>query len=549
MRFKKQINIALIRPPVLELRTNLSSYGAILPIGLGYIAAVLRDAGHKISVIDAPGEALTRSIDMTSPIGPLSLNGLTPEEIVERIDPETEIVGITHMFLHEWPTIKQIAELAKKKNPDLIVILGGENATAFWDQIFQETDAVDYCVFGEGELVILALLERLQNNLDVADLKGAAAHPKISGNKSAAHFSNNMQDVSTIVYAKEAASQLAGRVLEPDSIPRPAWEYFPVEQYMQTADHHGVNRGRSMPLLATRGCPYQCTFCSSPQMWTTRYVTRKPREVVEEMKSYVAKYHVDNFNFCDLTAIIKKEWILEFCNILKKEKLNVTWQLPTGTRSEALDEEVLPLVYETGCRNITYAPESGSERMLKTIKKKVQISRMLGSLYAAHKANLVTRVNIIIGHPEERRADTWKSLKFLIQCALRGCQDAAVMIFAPYPGSEDTKKLITQGRLKRGPEYYYLALARSGWSSRTYNPRMGTRELIIMQFFMLLVFYAVAYLSRPWRFINMIQSLITGKEQTQLDQLLRTKFKREFKPFQKVDWTDETVTAHAFREN
>ena len=294
-----------------------------------------------------------------------------------------------------------------------------------------------------------------------------------------------------------------------------------------------------MPILATRGCPYQCTFCSSPQMWTTRYVTRKPREVVNEMKQYVQEHRVDNFNFCDLTAIIKKEWIIEFCNILKEENLNVTWQLPTGTRSEALDEDVLPLVYETGCRNITYAPESGSDRMLKVIKKKVQIPRMLDSLSTAHRAGLVTRVNIIIGHPEEKRSDTWKSLAFLIRCAWRGCQDAAVMIFAPYPGSEDTKKLLIQNRLKIGPDYYYLALARSGWSSRTYSPIMSTRELIIMQFFMLLVFYAVAYLTRPWRFVEVVKSLMTGKEQTQLDQLLRTKFKKEPKVSQKLDWVDE----------
>ena len=113
------------------------------------------------------------------------------------------------------------------------------------------------------------------------------------------------------------------------------------------------------------------------------------------------------------------------------------------------------------------------------------------------------------------------------------------MIFAPYPGSEDTKKLLIQNRLKIGPDYYYLALARSGWSSRTYNPIMGTRELILMQFFMLLVFYATAYITRPWRFIDVIKSLISGKEQTQLDQLLRTKFKKEPKASHKVDWVDE----------
>lgn len=527
MRCKNpEIHITLIRPPILELPTNLSSYGAILPIGLAYIAAELRDQGHSISVIDAPGEALDRWIKIESRIGALSLNGLTPEEIVDRIDPETEMIGITHMFLHEWPTIKEIAERAKAKIPHAIIVLGGENATAFWDFLFKETEAVDYCVLGEGELVISELIRRLQVGESTRDLRGVASRETVT--EGAAHISNNRRPASELTYAKEAASQLSQRIQDPDFLPRPAWEYFPVERYMGMADHHGVHRGRSIPMLATRGCPYQCTFCSSPQMWSTRYVTRKPQAVVDEMKEYITKYRVNNFNFCDLTAIIKKEWIVEFCSLLKKERLDITWQLPTGTRSEALDGEVVRLVYETGCRNVTYAPESGSERMLKIMKKKVKIPRLLGSLEEGRRAGLVTRVNIIIGHPEEKRIDLWQSLKFLIRCAVIGCQDAAVMIFAPYPGSEDTKRLIDQKKLTIAEDYYYLALARSGWSTQTYNPFMGTCELVAMQFFMLMIFYTVATLTHPWRIIDMIHSLFTGREQTLLDQLLRTKLQRKF---------------------
>ena len=126
---------------MLILRTNLSSYGAILPIGLAYIAAALREAGHNVKVIDAPGAALDRMLGVYSPVGILNLNGLTPREIVEQMSPDTEFLGITHMFLHEWPTIRKISELARKKNPNVIIILGGENATAFWSSIFKETAA------------------------------------------------------------------------------------------------------------------------------------------------------------------------------------------------------------------------------------------------------------------------------------------------------------------------------------------------------------------------------------------------------------------------
>ncbi len=188
------------------------------------------------------------------------------------------------MFLHEWPMIRDIAQRLKSKIPGVVVVLGGENATGFWPWIFKETDAVDYCVLGEGEATMLELVARVKTGQVVSDLRGVAAR---------------RQD--------ESARGLPVRLTQLESIPRPAWEYVNIDGYMSLADTHGVNRGRSMPMLATRGCPYQCTFCSSPSMWTTRYVLRTPRDVVDEIKAYVERYRVDNVNFCDLTAIIQRQ--------------------------------------------------------------------------------------------------------------------------------------------------------------------------------------------------------------------------------------------------
>ena len=78
-----------------------------------------------------------------------------------------------------------------------------------------------------------------------------------------------------------------------------------------------------MAILATRGCPYQCTFCSSPSMWTTRYVMRDPKDLVDEMEWLISEYKANSFEFYDLTAIIKKEWTLEFCKEMKKRNLGI----------------------------------------------------------------------------------------------------------------------------------------------------------------------------------------------------------------------------------
>ncbi|MFA7000951.1 MAG: radical SAM protein [Candidatus Omnitrophota bacterium] len=498
------MKVVLLRPPIVQLRTNLSSYGAILPIGLSYIAAVVRAAGHSVEVIDAPGEAPHTLTVRPSPVGELTFQGLMPDELVARIPETTQVLGVTHMFLHEWPIIREILEKVKKRFPHIQVVLGGENATAYWREIFTETDTVDYCVLGEGEQSILELLDRIGAVRDVRGLPGVVGRE---------------EGVDQAVVERPRIREIA-------KLPRPAWDLFPVESYLTLEDTHGVHRGRSMPILATRGCPFDCTFCSSPKMWTRLYGTRPPADVVAEIRDYVQKYRVANINFCDLTAIVRKEWIVEFCDCLAEQNFSVTWQLPTGTRTEVLDDEVLAKMVKTGCRNITYAPESGSRRMLQLMKKKVDLESLLRSLSSAVRARLVTRVNIIIGHPRETRRDTWQSFLFLVRAAWLGCDDTAVMIFAPYPGSEDTRNLIAETGLRFGQDYYYLPLARSGWSSRTYNPVMSTGELIFWQYLMLVAFYATAYLTRPWRIWKAFCAFtgLSG-EATQLDQLLRMKFK------------------------
>ncbi len=500
----RPVRVALVRPPIFQILTSLSYFGAVPPIGLAYIAAVLREAGHALTVVDAAGEALDRVVRVGGAVSSLYRSGLTPEEVVARLPVDTELVGITHMFHHEWPTIRAIAEGARARCPRAFIVVGGENATAAWEQILAECPAVDACVLGEGEATALELAARLAAGAPLDDLAGLALRAPPDGRRT-------------------EAPRLPRRLTRLDAIPLPAWELFPMAAYFRGADTFGVHRGRSIPLLATRGCPFQCTFCSSPKMWTTRYVTRPPQDVVDEIRTWIERYGVDNVDFCDLTAIIKRDWILEFCQRLDDSGVRVTWQLPVGTRSEALDGEVLRALYRTGCRNLTYAPESGSPRLLKLIKKRVQLPRLTASLREAVGAGLVARMSIILGHPKETRADVLQTVRLLWTAARMGCHDVSVMIFAPYPGSEDYAELEAAGLVGGDVADAYVGLARSGGSARTFNPTMGRNELLAWQWSMLLFFYGVAYVRRPARILDMLRMFATGSEQSQVEQLVRTK--------------------------
>ena len=493
--------VCLIRPPVVTLPDSLATHGPTPPIGLAYVAATLRSAGHDVVVIDAPGEAILDERDIETPVGPLTAIGLSETEIVARIPPEAAIIGVTLMFMHEWPTVRALLARIRNHHPDAKIVLGGETPTAFWTWMFGQTDAIDAVVLGEGEQTMVELARRIACDEPIVDMQGVVA-PDADG--------------------VPRSGGLPTRNRSLGSIPVPAWDLLPIDRYW---DHpyFGVDRGRSMPVMATRGCPYKCSFCSSPQMWTTRYVTRDPKDVVDEIESHVELYGVRNINFCDLTAITKRRWTLDFCDELDARGLAITWQLPVGTRAEALDAEVLQRMHDTGCRNITYAPESGSKRMLEVYDKKVDLDHILSSIRHASQIGLRTHTNIIVGHPAERWADVGSSLRFLLRAAIAGCDDAAVIIFCPYPGSADFDRLVEHQLLEVDETACYLALTRSSSLAASFNDQLSARTLRWLQLSMMGVFYGVTVICQPTRLLQFVRMLLGGRELTYLDQMVRTR--------------------------
>ena len=347
--------------------------------------AALDCAGYEVTVVDAVGEA----IDQRTPWGrDCLLFGLAPDEIVERIPRHTQIIGLSAGFTFEWPICRQLIWQIRERFPGALLVVGGEHATAAPELTLSEVPA-DVCVLGEGEQTMLELAARSgSGRFDPATVAGIA------------YRTGGGAVVRTA--PRERISDL-------DSIPWPAWYLLPIEQYLDRRLGFGVDRGRSMPLLASRGCPYQCTFCSSPAMWTTRWSVRSVANLLLEMQYYQRRYGIENFDFYDLTAIVRKSWIKQFCQTIIEGDLKFSWQLPSGTRSEAIDAEVAPLLFAAGCRNLSYAPESGSPAVLERIKKRIEPQRMLHSMSASVRAGINIKCNIMLGFPGETWRTRWPS--------------------------------------------------------------------------------------------------------------------------------------------
>jgi radical SAM superfamily enzyme YgiQ (UPF0313 family) len=512
------LRVALVRPPVVTAPRSLSYYGAVPDLGLAYVAAAVRQAGHDVTLIDASGEALDTVRPWQTPVGTLHRQGLGLPEIVARIPADVDVVGLAHMFLHEWGLLRELIAAIRDRFGRALIVAGGENATAYWERMLAEAPGLDACVLGEGEATFTELLGRVEAGQAWQDTPAVAARGA-SGPRA------NERE-STDVGARPGLQR--GRIVELDALPRPAWDLFPLEAYFARGLGSGVDRGRALPLLTSRGCPYRCSFCSSPSMWTTRYVRRDPEAVLDEIEDVVATYRVDNVNVNDLTALLTKAWLLEFCAGIRRRGLAINWQLPSGTRSEAIDEEAARAMADAGCRNFCYAPESGSPPELERMKKRVKLPRLRASLRGAVAAGLKTQASIIIGMPHQGAGDLWRTYRFILQMAADGLHAVSVLVFAPYPGSEEFERLRAAGAVELDERYLYGSLLRSVGTGRSHHPWLGATSLWALQYAMMGSFFAAQYVLRPRRAAELARNLATGRQETALELMLATKARQLF---------------------
>jgi|TARA_Y100000310_G_scaffold242354_1_gene246497 radical SAM superfamily enzyme YgiQ (UPF0313 family) len=492
-------SIALVRPPQVMPVDALGISQGTPSIGVAYINGSLKKAGHNVTIVDALGEDLNTFHQYGD--SKLLINGLTAEEIPKMIHEPVDIIAISCMFSNEWVYTKLVIKSLVSSFPNVPIIAGGEHITADPEFSLRTAPEIDVCVKGEGEKTIIEVIDAILNGDSFSNING----------------------VGFIADGQYIDTGLGTRIDDIDKIAWPSWDGYPIENYLSQGFGFNQVRGRPMPVMASRGCPFRCTFCSSPQMWTTKWIARDPYDVVSEIKYYIDKYDIDHVEFYDLTAIIKKEWTIEFTELLIKENLEISWTLPSGTRSEALDGETLKQMKEAGCTRLTYAPESGSKATLKRIKKKVEPDRMIDSIRSAEKHGILVKSNFIFGFPDQTLYECWETYKFLFKLAWAGMHDVALFSFLPYPGSELYVQLQNKGKIPKDPVEFDTFLTKNvlgDFSMISWSDDLSSRQvkyLIIGAFFW---FYCWSFLFRPQRLITTIWRFIRSRPVTTLDILI-----------------------------
>ncbi|MCC6672499.1 MAG: B12-binding domain-containing radical SAM protein [Planctomycetes bacterium] len=499
------MKVQLIHPPVYLNVHAMTALRPSVPLGLAYVAASLREAGHAVSILDAVGEAP----DQVSPgLRPqLFQLGLTPDQIVDRIDPGADALGITNMWSFSWPLVREIVRRVKARFPDKPLVAGGEHFTGL-PEMSMEQSPVDVVVLGEGEegaVEVFAALarQRAGESVDWAAIPGIC------------YRGPDGRPVRSL--------QVRARRKDVDAIPWPAWDLIKVDVYNEYDFVNGIKKGKTVPILATRGCPYQCTYCSSPNMWTTRWYPRDPKDVVDEIEHYHRTLGATNFPFQDLTAIVKKEWIVAFCNELLARRLDIQWQFPSGTRCEVVDDEVASLLYRTGGRSLAFAPESGSERTRKLIRKQMKTDSLLDAVRSSVRHRLNVTAFIVIGFPHDEASDLKETARLARQLARLGIDDIAVGFFFPIPNTHLYRELMARGRLSLNDDSLLTPIFANEeklLAENNYCDHLSHRQLTRWKYRILWNFYATSFALRPWRVAQILWNALRGRETRKLETFL-----------------------------
>lgn len=376
------MKIVLVRP-------NYNSHIITPPLGIGYLASYLKANGIEAVIIDGLRDGLSQEIVLT--------------KIMEE---KPDAVGITCLtaFYHE------VVNLSKEiKARGIKCIIGGVHPTILPYQTLIDSEA-DYVVCGEAEI---ALLKLMQNNC----------------------VNNQIQGVYSLanLHSENDAFSKAQIVENLDEIPFPDWEQINPNSYPR-APHGALVKNFPIGIItSTRGCPYECTFCASPQFYGRRIRFRSPENVVAEISHLVKNFGIKEIHFEDDNFTLRRDHVIAICNLIKKENLQISWACPNGIRADSIDKELVEIMAKNGCYYFAYGIESANPQILQNIKKRESVDVIKKAIAIAHNAGISCQGFFIFGLPGETPETIKESIKFAKKSKLSRAQ---FLILDVLPGSE-----------------------------------------------------------------------------------------------------------------
>jgi len=358
-----------------------------IPHGLAILASILRNKGHKVRILDINAHRYSKK-EVSS--------------LLRIID--YEIVGIGGL-ISTYDYVKWLTKIVKNNNPKIPIIIGGSVGFSIPNIILSSTYA-DIVCNQEGEETFPELLEVVEkgSKRNLNEVQGI-------------WFIDNGQIIQTPV--RQLISNL-------DKIPFPAWDLLPMDVYL---NNPVVGVGRDIDFISSRGCPYKCTFCF--RAFGNKYRGHSAEYVLEVIKFLKKKYNVDFISFQDDEFMAKKERVYEVCEGIRNNNINIKWSC-TG-RVNIVDKEILNEMKRSGCVSVSYGIESGSQKILNSMRKGVTVEQAEKAINLNKEVGLRTPTSFILGMPEETLETAEETVNF---CLRTNILLQGLMFATPYPGTE-----------------------------------------------------------------------------------------------------------------
>ena len=364
------INPSLHQATTGQYKKNVEKQrGVYPPLGLLYIAAVLKKNNHQVEIID---------IDIE---GKNAENKL--KETYQNLNPQ--MIGF-YAMTWTYQQAKDLAKRFKQIDSKIITVIGGPNVTCLPKYSLEFGD-FDFGVIGEGEKTIIELLNKIEkrNNLKFNQISGLAFK----------------QDKKIII---NPARPL---IRDLDTIPFPARHLLSPKKYFDVFSR----KKQFATIMATRGCPFNCIFCDRKNRMGQNWRVRSPENIYQEIKEIIDQYNIKEFMFFDDNLIVDKKWGLELCHKLKP--LKIIWEC--RNRVDLLDQEMLKAMKQAGCYRIRLGFESGDNRILKVLKKGITVEQSLKSAQLCKKIGIEIYGYFMIGAPTETPQTIQKTIDLALK--------------------------------------------------------------------------------------------------------------------------------------
>ncbi|MCP4613448.1 MAG: B12-binding domain-containing radical SAM protein [Planctomycetes bacterium] len=382
--------VMLILPPFTQTKQAMKR--CLFPLGIGYLSAVLEKEGFDVNALDCIVEGY--DVEVYHDNGELTF-GLKDEDIKENIQQfMPDHIGVSALISRQAHNAHRVCKIAKEINSDIQTIMGGGHASVLPNEVLEDTN-IDHVVIGDGENALLRILKGQDSRI----IKGGDINIK--------------------------------------EIPWPARHLFPMEKYfkinMPTSVYSPHKRVTQIEL--TRSCPFDCCFCSTTQ-FRGRYQKREVYDCLAEIKFLKEEYGVEELDIIDSNFIVDKRWVKELLEGIKEIK--ISWANPGGIWVGGLDEELLHLMKESGCYQLSLAIESSTPRILKNIiNKPTNLEAVEPVVKTCKKIGIDLHAFFVCGFPEQSRDEIINDYRFAKKM---GFTSASFNIICPLPGSKIYEK-------------------------------------------------------------------------------------------------------------